>query len=62
MADAIQRFLDPGGDRKAIGDLDELRDAMDRVTAYQRFQPNRFDRREANLRLQALWQDRRVQP
>jgi hypothetical protein len=62
MADAIQRFIDSGGDRKAIGDRDELRDAMDRVTAYQRFQPNRFDRREANLRLQALWQDRRVQP
>jgi hypothetical protein len=62
MADAIQRVLDSGGDRKAMGDLDELRDAMDRVTAYQSFQPNRFDRREANHRLQALWQNRRVQP
>jgi hypothetical protein len=62
MANVIQQFLDSGGDRKAMGDLDELRDAMERVTAYQSFLPNRFDRREANHRLHALWQNRRLQP
>jgi hypothetical protein len=61
MADAIQRFLDSGGDRKAMGNLCELREAMDRVTVYQQFQPDRFDRREANHRIQSLWQDRKVQ-
>jgi hypothetical protein len=33
-----------------MGNLEELREAMDRVTAYQNFQPERFDRREANRR------------
>ena len=62
MAETLQRFLDSGGDRKALGNRDELRDALDRVTAYQDFQPQRFDRRQANRQLQALGQDRRVQP
>ena len=29
MAEAIQRFLDFDGDRHAIGDLDELREAVE---------------------------------
>ena len=62
MAETLQRFLDSGGDRKALGNRDELRDALDRVTAYQDFQPQRFDRPQANRQLQALGQDRRVQP
>jgi hypothetical protein len=41
MADAIQRLLESRGDRKAIGDPAELRDALDRVAAYQDFQPHR---------------------
>ena len=35
MAEALQRFLDSEGDRQAIGDLDELREAVDRVEAYR---------------------------
>ena len=62
LAEALQRLLDSGGERKAIGDLAALRDALDRVTAYQDFQPNRFHRREANRRLRALSQHREVQP
>ena len=62
LADTLQRLLDSGGERKAIGDLAALRDALDRVTAYQDFQPNRFHRREANRRLRALSQHREVQP
>jgi hypothetical protein len=53
-----QRILDADGARHAIGDLDELREAVDRVKAYQDFQPDRFNRRELNLQLRALAQDR----
>ena len=60
MAEAIQRFLDSDGDRHAIGDLDELREAVDRVKAYQDFQPGKFDRRKLNRQLRALAQDREV--
>jgi hypothetical protein len=62
MTDVMQRLLDSGGDRSAMGDLEELREAIDRVTAYQNFRPDRFDRREANRQIQTLWQDRSVQP
>jgi hypothetical protein len=62
MTGAMQRLLDSGGDRNAMGNLEELREAMDRVTAYQNFRPDRFDRREANRQIQTLWQDRSVQP
>src|SRR4029077_16967982 len=58
MAETIRRFLDSNGDRCPIGDLGELREAVDRVKAYQDFQPDKFDRRELNLRLRALIQDR----
>lgn len=62
MADAIQRFLDSGGNRKAMGNLGEPREALGRLTVYRKFQPDRFDRREANCQLQTLWQGRRVRP
>jgi hypothetical protein len=60
MAEAIQRFLDSEGDRHAIGDLDQPRDAVDRVEAYRAFQPDRFDRRALNRQLRALAQDREM--
>ena len=60
MAEAMRRFLDSDGNRHAIGDLDELREAVDRVKAYQDFQPDKFDRRELNRRLRTLTQDREV--
>ena len=62
MTDAMQRLLDSGGDRNAMGNLEELREAINRVTAHQNFRPERFDRREANRQIQTLWQDRGVQP
>ena len=31
MTDAMQRLLDSGGDRKAMGNLEELREAMERL-------------------------------
>ncbi len=37
MAEAVQRLLDSGGDRKPIGDLDELREAVERVDACREF-------------------------
>jgi hypothetical protein len=60
MAEAIRQFLDSDGNLHAKGDLDELREAVDRVKAYQDFQPDKFDRRELNRRLRALTQDREV--
>ena len=62
LTDAMQHLLDSGGDRNAMGDLEGLREAINRVTAHQNFQPARFDRREANRQIQTLWQDRSVQP
>jgi hypothetical protein len=54
MAEAIRRWLDAGGGRQALGDLEELREAVERVSEYQEFQPRRCDRREINRRLRAL--------
>jgi Plasmid pRiA4b ORF-3-like protein len=62
MAEALQRWLDAGGDRHALGDLDEFREAVDRVEAYRAFQPDRFDRRALNRQLRALAQDPEVRP
>ena len=62
MAEALQRWLDAEGDRHALGDLDELREAVDRVEAYRAFQPDRFDRRALNRQLRASAQDREVRP
>ena len=60
MAEALQRWLDAEYDRHALGDLDGLRAAVDRVEAYQAFQPDWFDRRALNRQLRALAQDREV--
>jgi hypothetical protein len=54
IAKAVGRWLDAGGGRQAIGDLEELREALERVSEYQEFQPRRCDRREINRRLRAL--------
>ena len=62
LTDAMQRLLDSGGDRNAMSDLEELREAIDRVTAHQSFQPARFDRREANREIKTLWHNRSVRP
>ncbi|HEX5484155.1 MAG TPA: plasmid pRiA4b ORF-3 family protein [Terriglobia bacterium] len=54
MAKAVSQLLDAQDDetiRDAIGDWDELREAADCVETYQRFQPDRFDRRNVNRRL-----------
>jgi len=54
MAETVSRLFDAQDDakiREALGDLDELREAVERVEAYQRFQPDRFDRRRVNRRL-----------
>ena len=62
LAEALQRWLDAEGDRHALGDLDEFREAVDRVEAYWAFQPDRFDRRALNRQLRALAHDREVRP
>jgi hypothetical protein len=53
IAKAIKRWLDAGS-RQTLGDLEELREAVERVSEYQEFQPRRCDRREINRRLRAL--------
>jgi hypothetical protein len=60
MAEAVQRLLDCDGDRKAIGDLDELREAVEGLEAYHEFQPQRFERRQVNHRLRTIHDE--VQP
>ena len=37
--------------REAIGDLGEIREAMDRLELYQQFQPSAFQRRHVNAQL-----------
>jgi hypothetical protein len=54
---AMERVLDADGDqsvREAVGDLEELRDAVDRIEAYGAFKPERFVRRELNARLRTV--------
>jgi Plasmid pRiA4b ORF-3-like protein len=51
MAELMQAWLNSGGDRRAMGDLEELRDAIERVAVYHEFQPRRFDCREVNRKL-----------
>ncbi len=54
IADALVRLLDAKEDqniRACVGDLDELQAAVDSLAAYNRFQPDHFDRRKANQRL-----------
>ena len=53
IAKAIRCWLD-AGNHQALGDLEELREAVERVSEYQEFEPRRCDRREINRRLRAL--------
>src|SRR6516225_240844 len=57
MAEVIGGWLDAGGGRPARGDLQELRQAAERVSEYQEFQPRRCDRREIHGKLQAIGQE-----
>jgi hypothetical protein len=57
VAEAINTLLeaDPQTSvRAALGDLDAFREAVDCLEAYEQFQPDHFDRHEANAQLQAL--------
>ena len=54
MAKVVGGWLAAGGGREALGDLEELREAAERVSEYQEFQPRRCGRREINRRLRAL--------
>jgi hypothetical protein len=60
IATAVERLLDSDDDRQVLGDGDELRDAVERVEAYQAFQPERFERRHVNRQLRAM--HREVRP
>jgi hypothetical protein len=54
LADAAQIVLDAPEHvsiRDAIGDLDEIREAIDRIDLYQQFQPEAFKRRQVNAQL-----------
>jgi Plasmid pRiA4b ORF-3-like protein len=56
VADAISTLLgaDPQTSvRQVLGDLDDLREAVDRLEAYQAFQPDACDRRYINTQLQS---------
>ena len=52
LAEALRPLL-ATGDRLAL-DVDALRDAVDDFDAYQRFQPDRFDRRAVNAALRTV--------
>jgi hypothetical protein len=57
VAEAISTLLeaDPQTSvREALGDLDEFREAVDCLDAYEQFRPDHFDRHKVNTRLQAL--------
>jgi hypothetical protein len=59
LANAAQIVLDAPADvsiREAIGDLETIREAMDRLDTYQQFQPDAFNRRDINIQLrQQSW-------
>jgi hypothetical protein len=58
MVVALRRWLDAGANpQQAIRDLDGFREAAERVTAYQEFQPRCCDRRQMNRKLRALSQE-----
>jgi hypothetical protein len=57
LAAAMERVLDADGEqsvREAVGDVEELRGAVDRIEAYSAFKPDRFVRRELNARLRTV--------
>ena len=54
LADAAQVVLDAPAHvsiRDALGDLDEIREALDRLDLYQQLQPSAFNRRHLNAQL-----------
>lgn len=54
LAEAAQVLLEAPADvsiREAIGDLDTIREAMDRLDLYQQLQPSAFQRRAINAEL-----------
>jgi hypothetical protein len=54
LADAAQVVLDAPAHvpiREALGDLDEIREAMDRLDLYHQLQPSAFNRRHLNAQL-----------
>jgi Plasmid pRiA4b ORF-3-like protein len=56
LADAAQVVLDAPAHvsiREAIGDLDEIREAMDRLDLYRQLQPSAFTRRHLNEQLRS---------
>ena len=56
VADAISTLLNVDAQtsvRAALGDLEELREAVDCLDTYQQFQPDYFDRRKINAQLQS---------
>jgi hypothetical protein len=57
VAEAINMLLaaDPQTSvREALGDLDEFREAVDCLDAYEQFRPDHFDRHEVNTHLHAV--------
>jgi len=61
LAVAVGRVLE-SGDRRLIGDLDELREVLQRVDAYRRRQTDHFDRRLVNRQLQIVAETEGGQP
>ena len=59
LADAAQVLLDAPDDvaiRETVGDLEEIRGAMDQLETYQQLQPGAFQRRPINAQLrQRMW-------
>jgi hypothetical protein len=56
VANAISTLLEAGPQtlvRTALGDLDELREAVDCLEAYEQWQPAHFDRCEINTQLRS---------
>jgi hypothetical protein len=46
--------------REAIGDVDAFAEAVQRIGAYDRLNPGRFDRHDVNRRLRVLCRGRRT--
>jgi hypothetical protein len=53
VATALDRFL-RSGEACALGDREELQDAVDQLEAYQQFKPHEFARRRVNAQLRKL--------
>ena len=54
IAETVGRVLDSQGHqriRAVLGDVDALKEAVNRLETYERFLPDRFDRGKVNRRL-----------